>query len=105
MITDIIVAKKFMSLHSSATSRGIQFELSLNKVRQLLSAKRCYYTNKPFDDENKRSIDRVDNNIGYIDSNVVACELDFNQRKGDLTVEDITLMYEGVKKKIKKVKK
>lgn len=108
-ITDSDVTKKWQSLKSSAGSRGKEFTLSLKKVRKLLEAKRCAYSgvsltpeqNKP----NSKTIDRVDNNLGYTDDNVVACAYRINQIKGDTTVAELKAMYKGVTRHLdKKVK-
>lgn len=100
MITDLDVARKYVQLEQSATSRGIPFNLSLLSVRNLLQAKRCYYTGVTLVVErlhpNKRTVDRKDNTAGYIIGNVVACSLEFNQKKGGLTPEDIRVLAKRV---------
>lgn len=92
-MTDLKIAKKLTSLSSSANSRGIRFNLSFRKVKQLLTRKTCYYTGNRFDNTNVRSIDRVDNTRGYVDDNVVACTRHFNSCKSDLSMKEIELMY------------
>ena len=99
---DLKVANKLIALRNSAKSRGIDFDLSFNKVKKILLAKRCYFTgvllsDNP-DDSNYVSFDRVDNNRGYVDDNVVACSKAFNQRKGNLTISEIVLLYNKTKK-------
>lgn len=92
-MTDIKVAKKLTSIHSSANSRGIEFDLSFKKVKQLLTRKTCYYTGVKFNNQYKRSFDRVDNTRGYVDDNVVACTTQINESKRDLTMKEIKLLY------------
>jgi hypothetical protein len=101
MITDIDVATKFMSLKHSAQSRGIEFGLSLSRVRQLLNTRRCYFTRLPFEQEGPfaRSIDRIDSSRGYVDDNVVACTIEINRRKSDLTLKEIECLYRGMIRK------
>jgi len=102
MITDIDVARKYCQLSDSARARGIQFELSLKKVRQILTRKRCYYTGVTLrrdveaDHPNKLTVDRKDASLGYIDDNVVACSHRFNQKKGSLTAKDIAILARKV---------
>lgn len=55
MVSDTFVAKKYIQIHDSAKSRGIKFDMSLKKVRQLLTRKTCYFTGQPFDSKNVRS--------------------------------------------------
>jgi hypothetical protein len=106
-LSDIDVASKLLNLRNSASTRNIEFDLSFNKVKQVMNTKKCFYTgvkliqgNKNnLNDYNVLSFDRVDNNIGYIDSNVVACSQGFNKIKGNMTVTQIKQLYSGLLKK------
>jgi len=97
MVSDTSVAKKYIQIHDSAKSRGIEFDMSLKKVRQLLTRKTCYFTGQPFDSKNVRSFDRLNNEIGYVDSNVVACGQIINSRKGSLSLIELRQIYKGTK--------
>jgi hypothetical protein len=44
------------------------------------------------------SIDRIDNKIGYVDGNVVACTVEINRKKTDITIEEIEMIYKAIKK-------
>ena len=93
ILTDYIVAKKLIQLKQSADSRGIEFDLSFVNVRKLMNAKICFYTRKKFgEDLDARSIDRVDSSQGYVDGNVVACTVDINRKKANLTHDEILLL-------------
>lgn len=94
-LTDIEVAKKMVNIHSSASSRNIEFGLTFEDVRKLLEYETCYYTGVPFTEEgnNARSFDRVDNNKGYVTGNVVACTVDINGKKNNLTIDEIICLY------------
>jgi hypothetical protein len=102
VIDDIKIANKLLALRNSAKSRGIEFGLSFNRVKRVLNTKRCYFTgvklNHNADDKNQLTFDRVDNDRGYVDNNVVACSKWFNQMKSNLTVEEIKLLYKGIMK-------
>lgn len=93
MVDDLRVAKKLVALNNSATSRGLDFGLTLRTVRQLLTRKTCYYTGKKFSQSNIRTIDRVDNSIGYVEGNVVACTKAVNELKRDLTMREMKMLY------------
>jgi hypothetical protein len=100
---DITVARKLVSIEDSAKKRGVHFNLSFKRCKQLLITKRCYYTGKPFDYKiNIRTFDRVDNSKGYVDDNVVACTKSFNEIKKNLTVDEITLLFKKVTNHINK---
>ena len=102
-ITDIEVAKKMINIHQSSVDRKIEFNLSFEYVKKLLEYKTCYYTNIPFTDEgiHARSFDRVDSDKGYIEGNVVACTIDINGKKSNLSVEEIICLYNKLVKKPK----
>jgi hypothetical protein len=99
VVTDLEVANKLIKLYQSAKDRQIDFDLTLNKVRQLLQVKACYYTGVPFEEDGKyaRSIDRVDSEQGYVDDNVVACTVDINGKKANLSNEEIEMLYTKLK--------
>jgi ATP adenylyltransferase/5',5'''-P-1,P-4-tetraphosphate phosphorylase II len=99
-VSDLEVAKKLISIASSAKDREIDFDMSFKKVKQLLERETCYYTGVKFEEEGefKRSFDRVLNDKGYVDDNVVVCTVQFNGKKKDLSVHDITTMYRGISK-------
>jgi hypothetical protein len=99
VVTDLEVANKLIKLYQSAKDRQIEFDLTLKKVRQLLQVKTCYYTGVKFEETGQlaRSIDRVDSDSGYIDDNVVACTVDINGKKANLTNEEIEMLYTKLK--------
>lgn len=91
-LLDARVASKYVQIKNSAKKRGIYFDMSLKRVRQLLLRKRCEITGEIFIDDHDdlhRSFDRLDNDKGYIDSNVVVCTGQINKIKRDLTVKQI----------------
>jgi hypothetical protein len=103
-ISDVEVAKKLINIYQSAQDRKLQFNLSFEYVRKMLEYKTCYYTNKIFteDGANARSFDRVDSDKGYIEGNVVACTIDINGKKSNLSFDEISCLYQKlIKKKIK----
>ena len=96
--TDVKVAGKFMQLKDSAQSRGIEFDLTLNRVRQLMNRKICYYTGIRFvkDDHNSPNyptVDRIDASRGYTDDNVVMCVKYINNAKTNLTIKDMKKIF------------
>jgi hypothetical protein len=95
IISDIEVAKKLVNIHSSAQNRNLEFNLTFEYVKKLLEYTTCYYTNVQFteDGANARSFDRVDNDKGYVVGNVVACTVDINGKKNNLSIEEIVCLY------------
>ena len=107
VIDDYHIAKKLIQLKQSADSRKIPFSLKFATVKKLLNAKVCFYTGKSFDKKGlrARSIDRVDSSKGYVDDNVVACTVDVNIKKTNLTAEEILLIAKKVNMHLTKKKK
>jgi hypothetical protein len=97
-VNDLEVAKKMLKIYQSASDRNLEFNLTLESVRKLLSYPTCYYTNKKFEDDglNSRSFDRVDSAKGYVEGNVVACTVDINGKKSNLSFEEIECIYKKV---------
>jgi hypothetical protein len=94
-ISDLDVAKKMLKIFQSAVDRNLEFDLSFETVKSLLLYPSCFYTGKKFEDEGPfgRSFDRIDSNLGYVEGNVVACTVDINQKKANLSFEEIELLY------------
>jgi hypothetical protein len=95
IISDVEVAKKLVNIHSSAQSRSLEFNLTFEYVKKLLEYNTCYYTNVQFTEDggSARSFDRVDNDKGYVIGNVVACTIDINGKKNNLTLDEIVCLY------------
>jgi hypothetical protein len=98
-IEDIEVAKKMINLQQSATSRNLEYNLTFETTKRLMSYTRCYYTNVEFNDTtNIFSIDRVDPKKGYIEGNVVACTVEINSKKSNLSIDEIHNLSIQIKK-------
>jgi len=97
-IPDIEVAKKMINLQQSATSRGIEFDLSFETVKHLMTRTNCYYTGIAFEEEGKLalSVDRVDSKKGYVEGNVVACTVDINSKKSNLSYDELRMIFERI---------
>lgn len=99
-LTDLDVAKKMLNLKQSADSRNIKFDLSFNTLKKMMEQKKCFYTGRQFDAKGDYalSIDRIDNKLGYIEGNVVACTVEINRKKTDITLDEIEMIYNAIKK-------
>jgi hypothetical protein len=94
-VSDLEIAKKMLKIYQSAQDRKLKFDLSFESVKKLLSYQTCYYTNKPFEAEGvfARSFDRIDSAEGYVENNVVACTVDINGKKSNLSFDEIECLY------------
>jgi hypothetical protein len=95
---DIYCAKAYITKLQSCKSRGIGFELNFTSFKNLMRAKKCYYTGITLTrgggqegDPNYLTIDRIDNNLPYQKGNVVACCAKANQLKSLVENSDMTM--------------
>lgn len=95
------VAKKYLMMAEAAKGRGLEFSLSIEEMSALLKTRVCYYTDAdlvvfPHDREamkrkgealpgNYLTLDRKDNNKGYVSGNVVACSQEINKLKDQMS--------------------
>jgi hypothetical protein len=98
-MNDIKIANKYLNLYKSAKDRGKEFNLTLTSVKNLLNAKKCYYSGLMLTPETL-TIDRINNDKGYIIGNVCACHFKINQLKSNLGKKDILRLA----KKLEKIK-
>lgn len=105
-MNDLTLAKKYVQKAQSSADRGIEFSLSLTSYRNLMRAKKCYYTDVPLTDgvgPNRRTIDRIDCKKGYVKGNVVACSHRINRLKNSWESDRVSLdLVEKVLDKTKK---
>jgi hypothetical protein len=101
--TDEHLARRFLELQASAISRNKEFNLSLKEVRKIMDTTKCFYTGveltRKMNVSNMLTFDRVDNDLGYVSGNVVACCLHINQAKSKLSFSDLSLITNVLLKK------
>lgn len=95
---DIYCARMYLSKLDSCKSRNIPFKLNLTSFKNLMKAKKCYYTGVKLvrgtafeGHECYLTIDRIDNKLPYQKGNVVACSLRANQLKCMIESSDFTM--------------
>lgn len=90
-MNDQILAQQYVAKFTSSKDRGIEFSLTFAQFKRLKSTKRCYYTGLLLD-KDSHTIDRVDNTLGYVQGNCVACHTSFNTLKSvwENPINDLT---------------
>ena len=89
---DLYAAKHLVWKAENAKKRGIDFDLSFQSMKNLMGAKRCFYTGIVLTKSSGKeangdlrlsdfTIDRIDGSKGYVKGNVVACCHAANQMK------------------------
>lgn len=93
---DIKIAELFLRKKQSSKSRGIEFDLSFTAFKNMMRAKKCFFTRVALTDPTSsiqkptdRTIDRLDCNKGYVHGNVVACCFAANQLKAAIESSDV----------------
>jgi hypothetical protein len=100
---DEIVATKYLQLISSARKRGKSFTLTLTDVRRLMTRKNCAYTGALMTKKDgpirstDRTIDRLDNSIGYEAGNVFAVTHVANSIKNELFERSFGSLYSDMR--------
>ena len=98
VMSDMKICAKMMNLIKSANNRGIKINLSFQALKEVLESDICYFTgellNRIENDDMQHTIDRLDNDKGYVDGNIVACSRYFNEIKKNLTLDQIKILYE-----------
>jgi hypothetical protein len=75
------LAEMYLAKIRSSKDRGIDFSLTLSEYKRFSKLKTCYYTGLTLNSKT-RTLDRIDNKVGYITGNVVVCHTTFNALKG-----------------------
>lgn len=79
--------KRFKGLVRHAKARGKECSITLDEYISLVSGP-CHYCNRSLDMELGASLDRADNNVGYVQGNVLPCCGGCNRVKSDILTPD-----------------
>jgi len=103
MMKDVDVARKYLTKYNNAKAGGHEFTISLTSFKNMMRAKRCAYTGVLLTEpthkkalSTDRTIDRIDNRLGYVSGNVVACSAWINSLKSVLEDESSKLNLEQI---------
>lgn len=110
---DLYVADKLRRKADNARERGIEFNMSFQAMKNILSAKKCHYTGLPLTKArhglplrgSDLTIDRVNCEIGYVKGNVVACSHAANSLKSQVEKAGVAGLKMGVKIFAKTIKR
>ena len=102
-INDMYICKKMTHIMSSGNKRGIEVNLKFTSLKWVMKTKKCFFTGVKLNfienDPHQLTIDRLDNDKGYVDGNIVACSKEFNEIKGSLTLKQIEILFNKLKSK------
>lgn len=78
---------RYMHARSTARRRALVFDIGFENYLQLIAADACAYCGFPLS-KLGYSLDRIDNSIGYLPTNVVPCCKECNRARSDLVSFD-----------------
>lgn len=110
---DLYVADKLRRKADNARERGIEFAMTFQSMKNILSAKKCHYTGLALTKArhglplrgSDLTIDRIDCEKGYVKGNVVACSYAANQLKAQVEKAGIAGLKMGVRVFSKTIKR
>jgi hypothetical protein len=104
---DVLVAQKLLNIRESAIERNIGFGMTLKEVDRLMHETKCFYSGNEITrvrgDHDSRgnnvlTFERVNDSDGYFNGNVVACSARMNKLRGEITHQEIEMLYKGMVK-------
>lgn len=113
-MNDEHIARKYLAKIHYCQSKKIEFKLTFYEFKRLVTAKFCKYTgviltNRSNPNNRMKSedvtIDRIDNKIGYVSGNVVACCHAYNSFKSVLEDPNNIIDFNILEKALKIQKK
>lgn len=111
---DLYVADKLRRKADNARERGIEFNMTFQAMKNILSAKKCHYTGLPLTKPrigtmplrgSDLTIDRIDCAKGYVKGNVVACSYAANQLKAQVEKAGVAGLKMGARVFSKTIKR
>ena len=111
-ISDQIIANKYLSKIKQCKANSIKFELSFYEYKRLITTAKCKYTGIKLTWQKSKeqiptdvTIDRIDNNKGYVTGNVVACCKGYNTFKAVLENPNNVISFPLLEKALRIQKK
>lgn len=84
------LAKCYKNKANNAESRGLDFDISILTFANIKAQKVCAYSGLPFGTgDDALSVERIDNNVGYIDGNVIPVRHVLNTLRADFDIHQV----------------
>lgn len=102
---ELELIEKWNNKRANAQRRGIKFDLTLQTMKNLMRAKKCFYTGMILTEPRPgqplratdRTIDRVNCDLGYVSGNVVCCSHAANSLKAQVEKGGVEAYKVGIK--------
>lgn len=99
---DVIVAARLVQTYESAKKRGKDFNLTYEYLEQVMAQKVCAYSGEEFgtSDDDIMSLERFDNDIGYMIGNVIPVKRKYNTMRKNYTLEELIKLQRDLSSRI-----
>jgi len=105
---DLILSRKLIRLFERARKAGVPFDLTIDQLRIFESKKFCEYNlargiqvelTSEANRLNTRTYDRAHPEKGYVFENIIVCTKEINERKGNISVDELRVIDKTIKRK------
>ena len=89
---EVVLAARLVTTFNSAQRRNKDFNLSLNYLNNIMAQTHCAYSGEKFssrDDNEKMTLERWNNNVGYVEGNVIPVKKKYNNARGNFEKEEL----------------
>lgn len=103
-MNSVELAQNYVAKATNAKKRNKEFTLSLISYANIKNQKFCAYSGIEFNDStNIMSLERINNDVGYVDGNVIPVLYTLNNIRGDLDLQNIKLRILYIEEKLNKI--
>lgn len=103
-MNSVELAQNYVAKATNAKKRNKEFTLSLISYANIKNQKFCAYSGIKFNDStNIMSLERINNDVGYVDGNVIPVLYTLNNVRGDLDLQSIKLRILYIEEKLNKI--
>ena len=91
MPSHIAEARRLVQTYESARKRNKQFNLSAEYIHNIMQQTVCAYSGEKFGDKEaeRMSLERFNNNVGYVEGNVIPVKKKYNTMRGDFELDGL----------------
>lgn len=99
---EILVANRLVTTYGSARRRKKDFNLSIKYLSNILAQTHCAYSGEEFDttDAGRLTLERFNNDLGYIEGNVIPVKNKYNMIRSDHTLENLISLRDSTSGRI-----
>lgn len=94
---------KYRSLNSKAKFKGLEMKISFKQYTEILKNNKCYYCDISLIGTSGSSLNRIDNNKGYLVSNVKPCCGICNKIMNNFSIEELSSRVYKIVARMKKL--